>query len=86
MGVEEEASKAVGGFMSALKDQPLSLALVVMNIALLFLVAYNANEQGDYRRQIAGLLIETFRETEVLLSKCVDAEEVRKLLQAIPPR
>ena len=35
MGIEEEAGKAVGGFVSALKDQPLSLALVVMNIALL---------------------------------------------------
>jgi hypothetical protein len=32
MGVEEEAGKAVGGFMSALKGQPLSLALVVMNL------------------------------------------------------
>ena len=86
MGVEEEAGKAVGGFMSALRDQPLSLALVVMNIALLFLVAYNANEQGDYRRQIAELLIKQFGDANILLSKCVDADELRKLLQANPPR
>jgi hypothetical protein len=66
--------------------QPLSLALVVMNLALLFLVAHNANEQGDYRRQIAELLIKQFRETDILLSKCVDTDELRKLLQANPPR
>jgi hypothetical protein len=66
--------------MSALKDQPLSLALVVMNIP--DFSGYNANEQGDYRRQIAELLIKQFRETKILLSKCVDAGEVRKLLQA----
>ena len=81
MGVEEEAGKAVGGFMSALKDQPLSLALVVMNIALLILVYINASEQNTYRRQVAELLIKNTHETEVLLSKCIDAEEVRKLLQ-----
>src|SRR6476619_7634245 len=79
MGVEEEAGKAVGGFMSALTDQPLSLALVVMNIALLILVYINASEQNTYRRQVAELLIKQFRETDILLSKCVDADEVRKL-------
>ena len=86
MGVEEEAGKAVGGFMSAPKDQPLSLALVVMNIALLILVYINASEQNTYRRQVAELLIKQFRETDILLSKCVDTDELRKLLQANPPR
>jgi len=52
-----------------------------MNIALLILVYINASEQNTYRRQVAELLIKNTHETEVLLSKCIDAEEVRKLLQ-----
>jgi hypothetical protein len=80
MGAEEEAGKAVRGFMSSLKDQPLSLALVVMNLALLILVAWNAREEGNNRKQTAGLIIAKFRETDQLLSKCTSIDEVRKLL------
>lgn len=39
-GPVEEVGKVTGTFMGLMKDQPLSLALVVMNIALLALFGY----------------------------------------------
>jgi hypothetical protein len=81
----QEAGKAAGTFMTILKGQPLSLALVVMNLALLLLVFYNANQVQAARSQLGTLIIKTFSDTNVLLSKCIDADEVRKLLQVSPP-
>ncbi len=85
MGLTEEAGRAVGGFMVALRHQPLSLALVIMNISLLVLVAWNANEQSTNRRQVAEMIVKQFSETAKLLARCVDADELRKLLQTGRP-
>ena len=85
MNASEEAGKAVRGFVDTLKEQPLSLALVVMNIALLMLVAWNARDQAATRLETAKLIIEKFSQTDKLLANCTDVEGVRRLLQTTTP-
>ncbi len=85
MNASEEAGKAVRGFVDTLREQPLSLALVVMNIALLVLVGWNARDQTATRLETAKLIIEKFGETDKLLANCTDVEGVRRLLQTAPP-
>lgn len=86
MGTVGDAGRIAGGSMAALKGQPLSLALVVMNMALLLLVFYSANDQNEGRRHMATLILKQQRETEILLSKCIDVDGVRKIIEAITPR
>jgi hypothetical protein len=85
LNASEEAGKAVRGFVDTLRDQPLSLALVVMNIALLALVGWNARDQTATRLETAKLIIEKFKATDKLLANCTDVEGVRRLLQTAPP-
>ncbi len=82
MGAVDEAGKIAGGFMGAMRGQPLSLALVFMNLALLVLVFYTANEQNAGRRYMAELVLKQQSGTELLLSKCIDVESIRRLFEA----
>jgi hypothetical protein len=70
-GPIEQAGKAVGGFMDVMRQQPLSLALVVMNLALLvifyiILIRVNDTHKLQFERQQAEQ-----KEVRELLSKCV---------------
>jgi hypothetical protein len=63
-GPVEEAGKAAASFMDSLKSQPLSLALVVMNMALLGLIYFALVKQADVRsRDLASI--------HTLLSQCI---------------
>ena len=63
----QETGKAVGGFFEVMRAQPLSLALVVMNFALLGYIFYSG-------REMITLAYQSQKETSLLLSKCVDIE------------
>ena len=49
-GAIEEGAKAAGTFMTVMKDQPLSLALVVMNVALVSMVWWITSRQTELRQ------------------------------------
>ena len=51
MNALEQGGKAVVGFIESLKAQPLSLALVVMNCALLAYLFYTGRESLVQRNQ-----------------------------------
>ena len=70
MGATEEAGKAVGGFLDALKTQPLSLALVVMNLALLAMFYFILTAQATSDASERKLMYEAQRETQQLLAHC----------------
>jgi hypothetical protein len=85
MGPVEEGSKAIGGVVESLKAQPLSLALVVMNVALLALFYYIASKVSETRqREMAALyqehkeandaLLREHREVREMLAHCVAPE------------
>ncbi len=71
MGATEEATKAVGSFMDSMKSQPLSLALVILNVALMFLL-YQVYTKADSAREAQmQLIFAAQKDMQVLLSKCV---------------
>lgn len=67
MGTTEEASKAVGSFFDIMKTQPLSLALVIMNLALLWILWSNI-ERGQEELK---MMYSAQATTQQLLSHCV---------------
>jgi uncharacterized membrane protein len=80
-GPAEEVGKAANTFMDVMKSQPLSLALVVMNILLLILLYYIAQASKDTRRQEFDVLVSQQKEMSQLLFKCVPAEILKELQQ-----
>jgi len=58
-------------FIDALKDQPLSLALVLMNLLLLGYLYYTSTQAAAERHKEMELLYENRREVGELLFKCV---------------
>jgi hypothetical protein len=74
-GPVEEAGKLAGGFMESLKSQPLALALVVMNIALLALFFWIGKTVAATREREINLLYTDQKEIRELLSRCVVPKE-----------
>jgi hypothetical protein len=63
--VTEEAVKTTRSFFEALREQPLSLALVVMNFALLGYLFWSGKET-------LGMAYKSQVDTQLLLDKCFD--------------
>lgn len=70
-GPVEEAGKAVGSFMDIMRAQPLSLALVIMNIALLIFFYLIIDRVGKQREREITQLHQEQKEVRDLLAKCV---------------
>ena len=71
MGTGEEVAKAAGTFVEALKKEPLSLALVVMNLALLCFFYVLLTYVAAQREREIGLLYADKKEVREMLAKCV---------------
>jgi hypothetical protein len=71
MGVSEEAGKVTIGFMDALKREPLSLALVVMNLCLLLFFYILLTIVAAQRASEIALLYADKKEVREMLAKCV---------------
>jgi hypothetical protein len=75
-GPTEEGIKVAGTFVEAMKSQPLSLSLVIMNLCLLFfswLILSSVSKQTETE---INLLYAEHKEVRELLAKCVVPERV----------
>jgi hypothetical protein len=82
-GAPEEAGKAVGGFIEALKAQPLSLALVVMNIVLLGYLFYTETRFTEGRKFAFEKIIGQQQHMAEMLSHCIPADDIKKLIDGM---
>ena len=74
----EEGAKTARTFMESLKDQPLSLALVVMNVMLLGLLYYNGITAANERHVEMQLLYENRKFVGQLLANCTTYKPEQK--------
>jgi len=70
MGPTEEVGKVASGFIAALQEQPLALALVVCNLTLLALFFYVINQSTLNRTREFSATQEMQREVQKLLYNC----------------
>jgi hypothetical protein len=70
-GVAEGGVQVAKGFMDSLKDQPLSLALCVMNFALIGYVFYESKQFNALRETNVRIFVEQQSKVNDLLSKCI---------------
>lgn len=71
----EEGGRAVNTFFDALKSQPLSLALVVMNFTLLAFLYFFGVASLEERKRETELLYRNRSEVAQLLARCNIQEE-----------
>jgi hypothetical protein len=70
-GAAEEGVKAAGTFMTIMKEQPLSLALIIMNLALLAFLWFGLKQQSDLRSHDLALYFTQQKESADLLARCI---------------
>lgn len=70
-------AQVAGGIVDALKGQPLSLALVVMNLCLLGYLYYEGVQAHGERQRETELLYENRRQMADLLYRCTPTDAPR---------
>ena len=71
MGAVEEVAQASNAFMRIMQKEPLSLALVVMNLCLLLFFYVLLTAVAAQREREIGLLYADKKEVREMLAKCV---------------
>ena len=73
-GAVEEVGQTTRSFMDAMKEQPLALALCVMNMALLALFFYAGHWTSQTRQQEFKMIFDQNDKVHQLLFQCVPPE------------
>lgn len=68
--MQEQVAKAAGSFFDAMKTQPLALALVISNFALIGYLYYEGANTNAQRKGELELLYANRREVALLLARC----------------
>lgn len=79
----EEAGKQVGVFMRIMEGQPLSLALVLMNLVLMALLFYASSQTLAQRKDIAQMIVTWQQATDNLMASCVSKDIMALVLDAL---
>lgn len=80
-GPIEEGAKAANSFIRVMQEQPLSLALVVMNLGLLGFLYYTHITSTNERHRELDLLYENRKYVTDVLASCVHVDQIEKLLK-----
>lgn len=82
-GPVEEAGKVATGFLDVMRTQPLVLAMIVMNFALIGYVFYAGREEVASRTENAKLIISLQSKTQELLQSCVPVSNLETILKTM---
>ena len=82
-GIARETGETTRTFFTALKDQPLSLALVVMNFVLLFYLFYSGASITTQRNETTRMIVAWQKETDTLMANCVSKEVLDTIVGAL---
>lgn len=82
-GISEEVGKASHTFMEIMRAQPLSLALVVMNMLLLGFLWYSNSVQLKQRKETVELIVKWQQESDRLMANCVSKDVMQIVVDAL---
>ena len=82
-GDASEMSELADTFMKVLSGQPLSLALVAMNLLLLWYCFRTTNQFTKARNETAQLIVQWQKESQAIMANCVSKEVMEMVLQSL---
>jgi hypothetical protein len=74
---------AVDQFMRVMENQPLSLALVAMNLLLIWFLFKIANMFSKTRGEVMELIVNWQKETQTIMADCVSKDVMEMVLHAL---
>jgi len=74
---------SVNTFMEILKGEPLSLALVAMNLLLLWYCFKTTGQFTKARSEVAALIVEWQKQTQALMADCVSKDVMEMVLKSL---
>ena len=78
--ISGEVGKTTRGFFEVMKENPLSLALVVVVFALAAMLYYTGAATLEQRSTMANMIIQWQKEQQVILGGCVSAEVTKGMM------
>ena len=79
----EEIGRTTRSFFEALKEQPLSIALVVMNFVLLGFLFYSGATTASARQDTVKMIIAWQEKTDTLMANCVSKDVLDSVVDAL---
>jgi hypothetical protein len=70
-GIVEETGKVATGIVDAMKNQPMVLALIVLNAIIIAGIYFAVTDQRKHQQEIVKMLINTTDKAQDLLAKCI---------------
>jgi hypothetical protein len=83
MNVVKETGETVRGFFTIMREQPLSLALVVSNFVLLGYIFYSGSTFSGQRSETTKLIVAWQQESDKLMAQCVSKEIMELVLKSL---
>ena len=80
---DSERAKNLGVFMGIMREQPLSLALVVMNFVLLGYLFYAGSSSLSQRQETTAAIVRWQEATDKLMASCVSGDIMKMVLDAM---
>ena len=82
-GISEEVGLTTRSIIGVMKESPLSLALVCMNILLVAYLFYSGSSVLEQRTAMSKLIIEWQQQLQPLLASCVSQETVKVIVDNV---
>jgi hypothetical protein len=82
-GIVRETGATTRSFFDALKDQPLSLALVVMNFSLVAFLFYSNSQVLTQRKDALDQIVAWQKATDTLMANCVSKDVMDSVMKAL---
>jgi hypothetical protein len=83
MNITEQVGQTTRSFFEALKDQPLSIALVVMNFVLLGFLFYSGSTTASARQETVKMIVAWQEKTDTLMANCVSKDVLESVVGAL---
>jgi hypothetical protein len=79
----KEIGQTARSFFDALKDQPLSLALVIMNFGLIAYLFYAGSSVTTQRQETVKMIVSWQQATDTLMANCVSKDVLESVVGAL---
>jgi hypothetical protein len=88
MSLPEQGAKVATSVVDAMRGQPMMLAVIVLNMLMLFIIVfaiyYGVRQTRETEAALIGKLIEQNSKALELMSKCVVPHNINLIAETIP--
>src|SRR5262252_4700625 len=83
MNPVRETAEVAGSVVDVLRNQPATLAMIVIAFALLAMLFYSQSSFNAQKNELTQLILEHQRETQQVLAKCVEPAQVETIIRQL---